>query len=70
MNTEEIINRHKELSKELYMALSTMTRKDTIYNLKAEMLELQNTCSHIDNNYNWAPINGYCPYCGKKLTNS
>lgn len=69
MRMDDIINRHQELSKKLYIALSTMEKKDNIYQMRKEMVELQQKCPHKDANYNWGIVNGHCPYCGKQLTN-
>lgn len=67
MNMEDIISRHNELERRLHIALATMERKSTIYEIKKEMREIQNVCPHFSNEYNYAMVDGYCPYCGKKL---
>lgn len=67
MNIENIILRRKELDKQLYIALATMEKKDTIKQIRFEILENQANCPHFDSNYNWTIEEGYCPYCGKKI---
>lgn len=67
MNIETIIEKHNRLDRELQLALATMERKDRIQEIRLEMLENQKNCPHVDNNYNWAMIDGCCPYCGKKI---
>jgi Zn finger protein HypA/HybF involved in hydrogenase expression len=64
---DQIIQKHEELSHKLNIALSTMERKSVIYELRKELRELQNICPHFSAEHNFAIIDGYCPYCGKKL---
>lgn len=66
MNTNEIMNKYQELSKKLFVALSTMERKDTIFELKNEIASLQKDCPH--NGTNFSLQNGCCCFCGKRLT--
>ena len=47
--------------------ISTMERKSVIYELRKELRELQNICPHFSAEHNFAMVEGYCPYCGKKL---
>lgn len=67
MKMEEIILRHEKLSRDLTMALSTMERKSTIAEIRKELREIQNVCPHYSDEYNFTMVDGYCPYCGKKL---
>lgn len=67
MNMDQIIQKHGELSHRLNIALSTMERKSVIYELRKELRELQNICPHFSAEHNFAMVEGYCPYCGKKL---
>lgn len=67
MSIDEIINKHKELEYKLNQALSTMEKKDTIRELRAEIANVQAACPHFSNKYNWEPKNERCPYCGVKL---
>ena len=67
MNMDQIIQKHTELSYKLNFALSTMERKDTIYELRKQLRELQNICPHFSAEHNFALVEGHCPYCGKKL---
>ena len=69
MSIDEVIMRRNELNHALNIALATMEKKDTIQELKKEILENQKTCPHISSKYNWAIVNGICPYCGKKIYN-
>ena len=64
MNIDEIISRRTELEKQLRFALSTMEKKDAIYNIKEKLIEVQRQCPHFSDKYNWVAQNGTCPYCG------
>ena len=68
MNMKEIIENRERLDRELRMALSTMERKDTIAKIRLDILKNQRVCPHFDNKYNWAVIDGVCPYCGFHLS--
>lgn len=65
MNIEEIIKRRKALEFELTKALTTMERKDTIYEIRMRILENQRDCPHFSEKYNFTEEDGKCPYCGK-----
>ena len=67
MNIDNIINKRMQLNKELQFALATMERKDTIYEIKKQIMDNQTQCPHISDKYNWIAENGICPYCGKQL---
>ena len=64
---DDIIHTYQALNQELKQALSTMERKDNIYQIRARIIENQKRCPHFDNNYNWTIIDGKCPYCGFNL---
>ena len=66
MNMEDIIATKTQLNNELRVALSTMEKKDTIYNIKQRIAENQKRCPHYDPNYNFVWVDDTCPYCGKK----
>lgn len=68
MSIEKIIENRERLDKELRFALSTMERKDTIAKIRLDILKNQKACPHFDNKYNWAVIDGICPYCGFQLS--
>lgn len=65
MTIEEIMKTRKLLDFELAKALTTMERKDTIYELRMRILENQRACPHFSEKYNFAEEDGKCPYCGK-----
>lgn len=70
MNMDKIIQKHNELSYKLKIALATMERKSTIYELRRELSEIQRICPHFSAEHNFVMVDGYCPYCGKKLEES
>lgn len=67
MNIEEIVARKKQLNCQLRIALTTMERKDTIAEIRREIIENQKNCPHFSTEYNWAVVDGVCPYCGQKI---
>ena len=67
MNMDEIIQKHNELSYKLRVALATMERKSTIYELRRELSEIQRICPHFSAEHNFVMVEGHCPYCGKEL---
>lgn len=67
MNIDDIIETRMTLDRELQIALSTMERKDTIYELKQKIINNQKHCPHASAKYNWEIANGTCPYCGFHL---
>lgn len=67
MMIEDIINTYQSLNQELRMALSTMEKKDSVLRIRAKIIANQKRCPHFDNNYNWAIVDGKCPYCGFNL---
>ena len=67
MNIEEIITKREQLNYQLRVALTTMERKDTIAEIRREIIENQKNCPHFSAEYNWAVVDGVCPYCGQKL---
>lgn len=64
MNIDDIIQNRQDLEYRLRVALSTMERKSTIQEIHKEIIENQRQCPHVDNKYNWAIVDGICPYCG------
>ena len=48
-------------------ALSTMEKKETIFEIKQDIAKNQALCPHFSYEYDWKPINGECPFCGKKM---
>lgn len=67
MTMTELISRHEKLSRDLNIALATMERKSTIAEIRKELIQLQNICPHFSSEHNFTMVDGYCPYCGKKL---
>lgn len=61
---EEIIAQHKQLDKELRMALATMERSDKVYDIKKKIIKNQTRCPHFSTEYSWAVVDNKCPYCG------
>ena len=70
MNMTEIISKYKSLNFELKRALATMERKDNIREIREQIIENQRQCPHISDEYNWAPIENACPYCGFEFPKS
>lgn len=64
MNMDDIIQTHEELDRQLRVALATMERKDTIANIRHQIIVNQNRCPHFSEKYNWTVAAGRCPYCG------
>lgn len=64
---EQISNEYKELSKALYVALSTFERKDVIRDIREKIISNQRQCTHYSKVLNFSVTNGCCPYCGKQL---
>lgn len=67
MTMTELISQHEKLSRDLNIALATMERKSTIAEIRKELIQLQNICPHFSSEHNFIMVDGYCPYCGKKL---
>lgn len=65
---EDIINTHEKLNKELRIALATMERSNKIFDIKKQIIQNQTRCPHFSTQYNWAIIDGVCPYCGYKIS--
>ena len=61
---EDIIANHERIARELRVALATMERSDRVNELHKELIENQKRCPHFSAEYNWAVVNGTCPYCG------
>ena len=60
MNVDDITQERQAIERELKHALSTMEKKETIFELKKRLEKVQNECPHIE-------FAKECPYCGKKL---
>lgn len=67
MNIEQILHKKEILEAQLRVALSTMEKKDIIFQLRQEMMDNQAACPHFSDKYNFTIIDGKCPYCGKNL---
>ena len=67
MNIDEIMVKHAQLEHDLNLALATMERKNEIKRIREEILNNQDHCPHFSEKYNFAIIDGICPYCGKHL---
>lgn len=67
MNIDDIIQNREELNTRLRMALATMERKSTIQEIRKEIIHNQQQCPHFSDKYNWAIVDGVCPYCGYML---
>lgn len=67
MTIDEIIEKHRVLNSELRLAVASMDRKNTITLIRERMKKLQEQCPHVSVEYDWEPVNGECPYCGKKV---
>ena len=68
MNIDDIITRREQLDYDLRIALATMERKDTIRDIKLQILRNQQACPHHSPQYNWEVVNDTCPYCGKHFS--
>lgn len=64
---EEIIKRNEELQKKMRFALSTMEKKNSLFEIKKQIIQNQDSCPHFDLEYSWPVIDGRCPYCGRNL---
>lgn len=68
MTGAEIREKYSILNRKLYVALQTLERKDTIFEIRQKMKELQKECPHYDNELQLDfTERGECPYCGKKM---
>lgn len=65
MSIEEIIKNHEILNYELRHALSSMEKKDTIFEIQKKIKANQAMCPHFDAKLNFVQIDEHCPYCGK-----
>ena len=63
---DDIIAERERLDRLLRQAIATMEKKDTINQLRAQILANQAKCPHYDTKYNYAWVDDTCPYCGKK----
>lgn len=67
MVIKDIIQNKQLLETQLRQALSTMEKKETIYEIKNEIKRNQELCPHFSYEYDWKPVNGKCPFCGKEM---
>ena len=67
MTVEEIKKEYDILQQKLVVALSTMEKKSTIFDLRCAISQLQDACPHMDEKGTFNLIEGHCPYCNKKL---
>lgn len=67
MNIDEIMQKSAALHAQLRVALSTMDKKDTIFQLHTELKQLQDECPHYSAKYNYTMADNKCPYCGKNM---
>ena len=68
MNIDDIITKREQLDYDLRIALSTMERKDTIAQIRKEIIKNQSVCPHHSLQYNWEIVDDTCPYCGKHFS--
>ena len=67
MNIEQIVRNREILDKELRRALSSMEKKDTIFEIRKKIKDNQDACPHFSAVLNFVQTDDYCPYCGKKI---
>ena len=67
MTEIQIMNRRKELQRQLSQKLSVMEKTDEIKQIRKEIKELQEQCPHINEKSEFSLIDGCCPFCGKKM---
>ena len=68
MNIDDIITRREQLDYDLRIALATMERKDTIRDIRLQIMKNQQVCPHHSAQYNWTIVDDTCPYCGKHFS--
>ena len=66
IDINEIIHTKNVLNDELRQALSTMEKKDTIFQIREKIAKNQERCPHYGAQYTKTKEN-CCPYCGKKF---
>ena len=66
MTIKEIIDKTDILCYNINVAAATMERKDELFELRQQLKEIQNSCPHVSQEYNWAIVNDTCPYCKKR----
>jgi len=67
MTLEAIGLKYQALEDRLKTALATMEKTDAIYHIREEIVELQNTCPHQQEDGIFTLSNGRCRFCGKKV---
>ena len=63
---EDIIATKQQLEKELRVALATMEKSESIFQIRSKMRVNQSRCPHFDAKYNYVWVDDTCPYCGKR----
>lgn len=67
MTIDEIISARERIERRLNFALATMERKETIRELREQLIHIQDECPHHSPDYNWTWTDETCPYCHKKV---
>lgn len=67
MTMEERIAAKDNLMQRIRVAAATMDKKETLFQLRHELEELQETCPHFDAKLNFVMVDDKCPYCGKNI---
>ena len=67
MTVEEIMNTRIQLDQELKTALSTMNQKDTVFEIRKKIRQLQADCPHYSVQYSSLKVDKTCPFCGVTL---
>ena len=67
MTGKEIFERKEKLNNRLSSLLSIKAFTDEIKEIRKELKELPQECSHMDTNFILEVRNGVCPYCGGKI---
>ena len=62
MDINTIIKRKKEIDAELARAIASMEKKNTIFELRQQIKDLQSSCPHPG--YNFEEADNPCPFCG------
>lgn len=71
MTIAEVISERERLETQLYKALGTLEKKDTVRQIYEQLKLIQNNCPHYDESgmYNYAVVDDtHCPYCGKIMS--
>lgn len=63
MTEQEAIAKHNDIQRRLTEALSTMDKKDTLFEINKEIFEFQKVCPHSKK----LTINKHCLWCDKDM---